>query len=139
MSYMDTEDTAKNELDVVGYIRVSTRDQAEGGYGLAAQKDAIQKECDRRGWTLKALFSDEGESGKNLNRPALREALDYVASGEASGLAVSKLDRLSRSVADFAQLLAWFTDSRRTLIALDLGIDTSTRGPTRGQRLCLGS
>ena len=125
---METKAAPRDQINVVGYIRVSTRDQAEGGYGLAAQKDAIEKECDRRGWTLKALFSDEGESGKNLDRPALRSALECVASGEASGLAVSKLDRLSRSVADFASLLAWFTDAGRTLIALDLGIDTSTPG-----------
>lgn len=113
---------------VVGYVRVSTTDQASDGYGLAAQRSAIEKECERRDWELMEIFSDEGLSGKNLDRPALKEALAFVASGEATGLAVSKLDRLSRSVADFAALLAWFTDSERTLVALDLGIDTSTPG-----------
>lgn len=115
-------------LAVVGYTRVSTTDQANDGFGLQAQEKAIAQECEKRGWSLVSIESDHGESGKSLDRPALRSALDKVASGEAGGLVVSKLDRLSRSVADFASLLAWFTDSERTLIALDLGIDTSTPG-----------
>jgi DNA invertase Pin-like site-specific DNA recombinase len=116
------------KMDVVGYIRVSTADQAAEGYGLAAQSAAIESECERRDWRLKATFSDQGASGKTLDRPALTEALLLVASGEAVGLVVAKLDRLSRSVVDFATLLAWFTDSERMLLALDLGIDTSTPG-----------
>lgn len=118
----------KTNTDMAAYIRVSTNDQASDGYGLAAQRSAIEKECERRGWALRATFSDEGLSGKNLDRPALKEALSFVAAGHATGLAVSKLDRISRSVADTASLLAWFKDSERTLIALDLGIDTSTPG-----------
>ncbi|MBK8294176.1 MAG: recombinase family protein [Solirubrobacterales bacterium] len=114
-------------MPIVGYVRVSSADQADDGYGLMAQQAAITNECDRRGWLLKATFSDVG-SGKSLDRPALHEALKAVASGEAAGLAVSKLDRLSRSVADFAALLAWFVDAERTMVALDLGIDTSTPG-----------
>lgn len=113
---------------VVGYTRVSTIDQATDGFGLQAQEQVIEQECERRGWTLVSIESDHGESGKSLDRPALRSALGKVASGEAGGLVVSKLDRLSRSVADFASLLTWFTESGRTLIALDLGIDTSTPG-----------
>jgi DNA invertase Pin-like site-specific DNA recombinase len=41
---------------------------------------------------------------------------------------VSKLDRLSRSVVDFGTLLEWFTEGGATLVALDLGIDTSSPG-----------
>jgi DNA invertase Pin-like site-specific DNA recombinase len=46
----------------------------------------------------------------------------------ASGLVVTKLDRLSRSVVDFRHLLEWFSEADATLIALDLGIDTSSPG-----------
>lgn len=113
---------------VLGYVRVSTTDQAETGHGLAAQEAAIRQEVATRGWSLTEIVRDEGESGKSLDRPGLTRALQAIAQGQATGLVVSKLDRLSRSVADFAALLEWFTVSASTLVALDLGIDTSTPG-----------
>jgi DNA invertase Pin-like site-specific DNA recombinase len=58
----------------------------------------------------------------------IRLALEWIAAGEASGLIASRLDRLSRSVVDFGLLLEWFTEAGANLIALDLGIDTSTSG-----------
>lgn len=114
---------------VLGYVRVSTSEQATSGYGLAAQQAAIEQECQRRGWVLREIVRDEGKSGKSLERPGLRRALERIAAGEADGLVVSKLDRLSRSVVDFGTLLEWFThEAEATLVALDLGIDTSTPG-----------
>jgi DNA invertase Pin-like site-specific DNA recombinase len=92
-------------IKLLGYARVSTDDQAATGYGLEAQEAAIRDACAQRGWTLTDLLRDEGESGKSLDRPALRQVLEGIASGDASGLLVAKLDRLSRSVADFATLL----------------------------------
>lgn len=115
-------------LAVIGYTRVSTIDQATDGFGLMAQEAAIRLECEKRSWSLIRIESDQGQSGKSLDRPALKAALEAVASGEAGGLMVSKLDRLSRSLHDFSALLAWFTDAERILLALDLGIDTSTPG-----------
>jgi DNA invertase Pin-like site-specific DNA recombinase len=116
------------EIRLLGYARVSTGDQAASGYGLDAQEAAIREGCTQRGWVLAELLRDEGESGKSLDRPALRQALEGIASGAASGLVVAKLDRLSRSVADFAALLSWFTEADATLVALDIGVDTSTPG-----------
>src|SRR5204863_10202181 len=58
----------------------------------------------------------------------LRRALERIAAGEAGGLLAAKLDRLSRSVVDFGVLLEWFTEAGATLVALDLGLDTSTPG-----------
>ena len=114
---------------VLGYARVSTAEQADNGYGLAAQEAAIRAECERRGWTLLEVVRDEGASGKSLDRPGLHHALERIANGEAAGLIVSKLDRLSRSVIDFATLLSWFTtEAEATLVALDVGIDTSSAG-----------
>jgi DNA invertase Pin-like site-specific DNA recombinase len=113
---------------VLGYVRVSTSEQAGNGYGLAAQEAAIRSESEGRGWTLLEVVRDEGASAKNLDRPGLRAALERIAAGEAGGLLASKLDRLSRSVVDFGVLLEWFTDAGATLVALDLGLDTSTPG-----------
>ena len=111
---------------VVGYVRVSTDEQADSGLGLAAQRAAIVGECERRGWTLVAIHEDAGLSGKTLARRGLAEALSAVESGAAGGIVVAKLDRLSRSLADFANLMARAQIGRWNLVALDLGVDLAT-------------
>jgi DNA invertase Pin-like site-specific DNA recombinase len=113
---------------VLGYVRVSTAEQAGNGYGLEAQETVIRDECARRGWQLLDVIRDEGASAKSLDRPGLRQALERIAAGEAGGLLAAKLDRLSRSVVDFGVLLERFEDAGATLVALDLGLDTSTPG-----------
>jgi DNA invertase Pin-like site-specific DNA recombinase len=118
---------------VLGYARCSTAEQQASGLGLAAQETAIRAECDRRGWDLIEVVKDEGESGKSLARPGLQGALRRIAARDVDGLVASKLDRISRSVADFADLLEWFNGAGATLLAIDVGVDTSTPG---GKLVC---
>jgi DNA invertase Pin-like site-specific DNA recombinase len=113
---------------VIGYVRCSTTEQADSGLGLAAQEAAIRSECERRGWQLLDLVADEGESGKSLDRPGLQSVLQRIAIGEANGMVAAKLDRISRSVGDFAALLEWFRVSGALLVAIDVGVDTSSPG-----------
>lgn len=113
-------------MKMIKYLRVSTQEQAGTGYGLGAQEDAINAEASRRGWTLIDIAPDAGYSAASLNRPAIKIALDMLAAGEADGLVVAKLDRLSRSVLDFAQLMATALKGRWTIVVLDAGVDTST-------------
>ena len=113
---------------VLGYVRVSTVEQVESGLGLAAQASAIRSECERRGWDLIEVVADEGESGKSLHRPGLQSVLQRIADGEADGLVAAKLDRISRSVGDFSAILEWFTVAGAALVALDVGVDTSSPG-----------
>lgn len=109
----------------LGYIRVSTDEQAGSGAGLDAQRDAIQREADARGWTIRWI-EDAGVSGKSLNRPGMDEALGLLAAGEADVLAVSKLDRVSRSVVDFCNLTERADREGWSLRVLDLGLDMTT-------------
>jgi DNA invertase Pin-like site-specific DNA recombinase len=118
----------KGSEKAVGYVRASTAGQAASGLGIDAQRDAITAEVERRGWQLLDLIVDAGESGGSLDRPGLREALDLIADGSASVLVVAKLDRLSRSVIDSARILEWIEEADANLVALDLGVDTSTAG-----------
>ena len=114
-------------LKVAGYVRVSTAEQADSGAGLEAQRAAIVQEAERRGWELVRVFEDAGASGKSLNgRPGLQEALQAIEGGEADALVVAKLDRLSRSLLDFAGLMERGRKQGWSLVALDLGVDTST-------------
>lgn len=115
---------------VVGYVRVSTDGQVESGAGLAAQRATITGECARRGWELAYIYED-GASAKSLdNRPALAEALDLLAAGDAAVLVVAKLDRLARSVADFANLARIAERQGWAIVAVDLGVDMTS--PTGG-------
>jgi DNA invertase Pin-like site-specific DNA recombinase len=110
---------------VVGYVRVSTEEQGAHGAGLDAQRAAIKAECDRRGWRLLRVEEDT-LSGKTINRPGLQTALEACRSGEAKGIVVAKLDRLSRSIVDFGRLLEEARARSFNVVALDLGLDLST-------------
>ena len=109
-------------------MRVSTHEQALSGLGLAAQRSAIGAACTARGWALSGVVVDDGASGRSLDRKGIQEALSRLLAGDGSCLMVSKLDRLTRSVGDLAALVAWTEANRVTLVALDLGVDTSTPG-----------
>ena len=89
----------------IGYVRVSTDGQVESGAGLQAQRATILTECERRGLPLLEIVEDAGLSAKTLDRPALAGAVARLEAGEAAVLVVAKLDRLARSVADFANLV----------------------------------
>ena len=112
-------------LRVLGYARVSTEDQVNGA-GLDAQRHAIEAEVARRGWQLVDLATDAGFSGKNLRRPGITTALDRLDRREADVLMAAKLDRLSRSVKDFADMLDRAKRREWQLIVLDVGVDTTT-------------
>jgi len=113
-------------MQVIGYVRVSTEEQGVSGAGLQAQRAAIIAECEKRGWELLEIVEDVGRSGKDLKRPGIRAALDSLAAGHASGLVVAKLDRLSRSMLDFAGLMATAQKQSWALLAIDVAVDTTT-------------
>src|SRR5690349_12554324 len=111
---------------VIAYLRVSTDEQADSGAGLAAQRDAIEREAAHRGWELVRVIEDAGYSGKDMKRPGIAEAIRAVEAGEASAIVTSKLDRLSRSLLDFAGLMERARRRGWAVVALDLGVDTTT-------------
>jgi DNA invertase Pin-like site-specific DNA recombinase len=113
-------------LSVVGYIRVSTDEQADSGAGLEAQRAAIQDQCRRRSWELVALHEDTASARSLAKRPGLARALADLDGGVAGALVVAKLDRLSRSLLDFSALMERSRRRGWALVALDLGVDTTT-------------
>lgn len=110
---------------VLGYLRVSTAEQADSGAGLDAQRAAIQAEADRRGWTVEWI-EDAGYSAKDLKRPGIRHALDALNAGDADALVVAKMDRLSRSLVDFAGVMQRAQREGWALVALDSPADLTT-------------
>lgn len=104
---------------IVGYLRVSTEKQDIGvqdarahAYGIAHDVDIVALEHDYL-------------SGKNTARPGLKRALAMLERGEADGLLVMKMDRLTRSVRDLDELVAkYFTSGRFTLLSMSDAVDT---------------
>jgi DNA invertase Pin-like site-specific DNA recombinase len=113
-------------MRALGYCRVSTAEQGDSKAGLEAQEQAIRDEVAHRGWDLVDIRSDVA-SGKSLrHRPQLGQTLRDLQAGEADALVVAKLDRLSRSVLDFASVMETSQQERWSLVVLDLGVDTTT-------------
>lgn len=111
---------------VIGYLRVSTDEQGDSGAGLDAQRETINAEAARRGWGEIHIYTDVASGKSTKRRTQLAAALRDLAEGRASVLVVAKLDRLSRSMLDFATLTAQAARDGWSIVALDIGVDTST-------------
>jgi DNA invertase Pin-like site-specific DNA recombinase len=111
-------------VTVRAYLRVSTTEQGTNGHGIDAQRTTIQAEVDRRGWDEVVWYEDPGWSGSSLDRPAVQRLLSDMR--RADVVVVAKLDRLSRSLTDFAALMDRAKRKHWAFVALDLGVDTTT-------------
>src|SRR3954451_18546636 len=113
-------------LVVIACLRVSTSEQADSRAGLEAQRAAILAEAVRRGWSHVEFVEDAGYSARSLRRPGLEGALARLRRGDAAVLVVSKMDRLSRSLLDFAGIMQRAQREGWALVALDSPADLTT-------------
>jgi len=111
---------------VVGYCRVSTEDQATNGVSLDAQRARIEAFAVATGLVLEDILVDQGVSAKTLARPALGAILDGVRAGAIGTVIVLKLDRLTRSTRDLAELLDLFARSGAALVSVSESLDTGS-------------
>jgi len=88
----------------IGYIRVSTDKQADQGISLEAQEAKIRAYAQLYDLDLVDIVIETG-SAKSLDREGLASVLKRLQAGEASAVVVTKLDRLTRSVADLGRLV----------------------------------
>jgi hypothetical protein len=103
----------------IGYVRVSTQEQATEGVSLDAQRDRLRGYCKGNGIKLIDIVGDEGLSGSTLERPGLQAALHMLRRGRANTLIVVKLDRLSRSLRAVCALVEdYFADERYHLLSV---------------------
>jgi len=115
-------------IKAIGYVRVSTEEQATDGVSLGAQRAKITAYADLYEIDLVAIIEDAGQSAKTLNRPGLQEALELLNKGQAEGLLIAKLDRLSRSVVDWNQLIDGYFGEKagKNIWSVADSIDTTT-------------
>ena len=110
------------------YARVSTEDQADEGLGIAAQLDAARAAIVERGWVLAGEIVDAGVSGAVPpdHRPALGPALEALDAGNAAALVVGRLDRVTRSLLAWAELVERSRRRGWAIVVVAEGFDLST-------------
>ena len=112
-------------MEAISYRRVSTAEQGVSGLGLDAQRTAITAELERRGWHLAGDYDEVASGGRKARRPRLEAACDHAR--QIGGILIAaKLDRVSRDVIVFAQLLDRAAREKWAMLVLDIPMDTTT-------------
>ena len=125
------EDRTSKTVRCAIYTRVSTDQGLEQDFNsLDAQYDASQayiRSQAHAGWTLlRAKYDDGGFSGGNTERPALQRLLEDVRAGKVDVIVVYKVDRLTRSLADFAKLVELFDAHNVSFVSVTQQFNTTT-------------
>ena len=115
-------------MRVAAYVRVSTEDQSRDGVSLDAQREKVRLYAELHGLDLVEIITDAGVSAKTIERPGLSRVLAMLDSGEAGGVVVFKLDRLTRSLRDWSDLIDRYFGEKasRSLMSVSESIDTRT-------------
>ena len=112
------------------YARKSTEEGlAQPFSSLDAQRESAEAYIASQrhmGWTaLERRYEDGGYTGANMERPALRALMEDVASGQVDCIVVYKVDRLSRSLLDFARLIGIFEERGVSLVSVTQQLNTT--------------
>ena len=111
---------------VIGYIRVSTNEQAEEGHSLDAQRTAIEQFCESRGWELVEIKVEAGISATKSDRPALDELLEAVEQGLCDVVIVHAIDRFYRDLQALLKALNHLRQHNVTFISIMENLDFTT-------------
>jgi DNA invertase Pin-like site-specific DNA recombinase len=106
------------------YIRVSTEDQAQEGFSLAAQRERLLAYCKAQGWSVYKIFEDDGYSGRNVKRPGYSEMLNYRANWDM--ILVLKMDRIHRNSRNFMEMMDSLRQWGKEFSSMFESLDTST-------------
>ena len=113
------------------YTRKSSEEGLEQNFNsLDAQREACEafiKSQASEGWKLvKTAYDDGGLSGGNMERPALRRLLAHIGEGLVDVVVVYKVDRLTRSLVDFAKMVELFDAHGISFVAVTQQFNTTT-------------
>lgn len=119
--------TLSTKKTAVGYIRVSTEEQANEGFSLDNQINDIRKHCAYKEFDLLKIFRDDGKSGASiLKREGLISMMRYIYENSVDYLIIYKLSRLSRNFDDLHDITKKLKENETILISIQDNIDTST-------------
>ena len=108
------------------YIRVSTDDQAREGSSLKEQEERLRAMCQYKGYEVYKVYKDAGISAKTGNyRPKFEELLQDIREKKCNAIVVLKLDRLTRSVYDWENILRFLEENDAYLDCANDDINTT--------------
>jgi site-specific DNA recombinase len=110
----------------VGYIRVSSDQQAESGLSLEHQREKVRAAATLHDLDLIDVIIDAAESAATLDRPGMHRMLELVRAKKVDTVIVLKLDRLTRNVRDLADLLESFRRGKVALMSVAESLNTET-------------
>ena len=111
----------------IGYIRVSTQEQANEGVSLDNQEYKIKAYSDLKDLDLVEIIKDKAKSGKDLNRAGIQRIIKLAKNKEIDAVVVYKLDRLNRKTRDLLFLVEdIFNKNDIAFYSLNENIDTTT-------------
>lgn len=113
-------------MKVIGYVRVSTDEQASEGVSLQAQRTRIEAYCVAKAWELVSVEADPGISAKDMKRSGLQAVLGAVRSGRVDAIVVYELDRLTRSVLDLNRIFELLDRQDVALVSMQESLDATT-------------
>jgi len=112
--------------EAIIYLRVSTLEQAREGLSLEAQEARARAHCEAKGYTVSAVYRDEGISGRKLRtRPQLQTALREVCEREAV-LVIYSLSRMSRSTRDAINIMEKLRKAGADIVSLSESLDSDS-------------
>lgn len=117
---------SSENLPWVGYVRVSTKDQADSGLSLASQEAKIRAMATVKGVELVDVVIDRAESAKSLDRPGIQNVLAMIRERKVAGVIIAKLDRITRSVKDLGTIVELLQSHDASIISTYETLDTST-------------
>jgi len=115
-----------NETRVIGCIRVSTKEQAEGGHSLDAQRGAIEQFCRNKGWQLVEVKVEAGVSGAQRERPVLEELFEAAERGVFDVVIVHAIDRFYRDLQGLLKALNHLHRHGVAFISITENLDFTT-------------
>jgi site-specific DNA recombinase len=118
--------TTTERTTVALYVRVSTEEQAQGGFSIAGQTEKLQLACQLHDWRALTPYVDDGYSGKNFDRPAMKRMIADAKKGLFSLIIVYKLDRLSRKLSDLVTFGEELERMKIGIRSVTEAMDTST-------------
>jgi len=113
-------------MKAMGYVRVSTDEQAREGISLDNQKAKIESYCTLHDMELIGIIEDAGKSGKDLHRDGMKALIDSMKCRQINAVVVYKLDRLSRKVIDTLNLIELMRNHSIAFHSITDNIDTKS-------------
>ena len=131
---MESEENKKCGL----YMRVSTEDQAREGFSLPEQKERLESFCKFKGYEIIDFYQDAGISAKTGNhRPEFERLKDDIKAKKVNTIVALKLDRITRSIYDWENLMTFLDENNAYLDCVNDEINTTSANGKMISRLLM--